>query len=1786
MLEAKAGGESHQNVPRSPEKTDRPVTPQRRETRDPFLESKDDRQERPSGGTPTPGPSLTPIIRPIARRSHQNILGENAPPPSATMLALQNMSTQSSSNTSSNNTSASNPAPAPPPAPKEPSVPLANITNGSSALLKSPNSLEALSNQILTLTDIATTLQKEMAALSRRSRDNATDLLSLKEATNARDEDIRKSLRELISDVKGRSATRDPYGGPLLIEGRNHHPSSPTQSTKSASRPFSLPRIPSPNSFFDRESLLSTPSLVSDTAPPASNSPATMALLEKIIREMGTKEGQENLLNRLTELADKLSGMATAGKLEELLQVVKSAQQQALIPVAAGGRGGGGDGGTRDRGWSLGDDDDDNRSRRSAFDYLNATTPGSQSSRLPPGQDGQSRAGSVAGDALHDEILKAIKSVKDSVTQGGGLTAETKALVRELRGEVLGMGREIGRRLDEVAGKSASDGAPEEATKAEMMKVIEEGLAQMSSQMTNMLREHRRPSASTGATGDSSIDYTEIYNTVRAALKDTQAGKPRGQELRREDVMQAVKDAWEKYKPEIEIQQIGLERDEVLACLQEGLRAYAPRNDRPPGATRDEVHQVVAEALKHYVPPKVEIPPPLSRDEILEAVRECLEEFEFPVAPGMTPELTRDDMLQAVKEGLQQFDPPRPAAELTKGDVLDAVNESLKGFDFSAVYSNALVPQSVTKGDVTDAVKSGLKALDISADVMDAVKEGLDAADVPSNVVRAVMQGIQSFDFAGACAAGIPRPDLSRVDVSDAVKEGIESLDINNKITAAVKEALKDVDFSPAYSKALVPAGEVPRSDPSTDDVADAVKKGLKSADLASDIAEAVKKALSEFDFSSLTANLTGKSELSRLDVIDGVKESLDALDLSDDVAKAVKSTLETFDWASLPRSDLSRGDVVDAVKEGLGSLDLSADKVGEAVKKGLEAFDFSAIQSKAVVPQQEGNNEEIIQRLLEIKELLQNEIKAATVETKETLAARALDTDKILDATREGFEKLRTDIESYAEKAKAGSDSEQVSDQLLLTLDSFREELANLITKSSDDSKKMLREEIDSMRDAVNSSLVPVVPHGGNNAGHREVLEALHEGINALRKDIGARPIAGMTEILDALQEGFNDIQASVKNLRDKPADLTANDEILDALKEGIDSVRADIAALREETKTTERAAVTTANDATRALPSTESSLKTDDVKNLETLITQLSAKVEVLQSTPKPDVSPIAKTDLSEMEQILKDVAASVADMPTKEPLESLEASIRKIQETVEALAARPPRELTDPASREDVEAIETILRNTKARLDDFMDGEQMVRKDHIDNIEAMILEARESVTGLASRFDGISRKEHIDALEKLIQETRESLGGLAIQVESLSGKEDVLKVEAVVNSVVAAFDEMKERHEKALEDPEKITKSDVETVAAVCMDTKSLVEQIQKVDLLALPSKEDVEGLENRLNDIKDRLDAYADANAKAFEDRQAETVGVGVSVTEVKTILEQLQTVMRSKLEDGARGIDSIHNILDTLTASVRKSENLSDDVKEMIDTIKLEFEDSKTAMVGVKLELDEKLQSTIDTVLGELTTKHEELQLLLNDRATKSEARDTEIEVAVNGTKTIAEELKTLVDTLGSAVTDSMEKMEVASKTVFERVEDLVTKADENHTEAKAEHQLTRDQIQEAIGKVDGIPSISPRSSKPSRSSWSRWLISMRLSRRRPRPSRRASRTPSCLRSTTTALSLSALMRWSATRRSQTRRSSNWALSTRSTRRSSLWRPSCRPSLLPRLSALLMSTRNARNSFRR
>ncbi|RYP50611.1 hypothetical protein DL768_003893 [Monosporascus sp. mg162] len=1397
----------------SPEKFSRPVTPLRGREPERQFKPADKENANPNPSTPPPmSISLNPAVRPsVTRRNQHSILGDNAPPQSATMLALQNMG----------------PAPS---REEERPAPLSTVTNNSNAMGKGSSTWDYLSGQIISLTNIATALQKEMAQLSRRSRDNATDLMSLKEATHARDEDIRKSLRDLVANIDTvrahRDANRDTYTGGLYIENKGH-----STSPVSKSKPFSLPRIPSPNSFsasIDRESTISTPSLAS------SESPAVIALLEKIIREMGTRDGQDAVISQLSEVAEKLVGMASSAKIEELISYLKETNHsQAMVP-ASGGRGGGGGGGaTRPKHVCFEDDDGKGGIRGLDWSERNGQMTLANKEGHPPAR---------ATELINEDVMKVIRSVKDSVAQGGGMTAEVKALVRELRGEVLGMGRDIARRLDEVdADAHDKDGS---AGKQEVARIVEEGLDQMKHHMNELLREHRRASA---ASMKSAIDYQEIYNAIRTALSDSKADESGEPELTRDDVILAVKDAWENYKPDIQVEQIGLERDEVLSCLKEGLREYAPSQEPSQGVTREEVYQAIMEGLQHFQPPQVESPTTLSRDEVLEAVRECLEEFEFPVAAsGLNNDLTRDD------------------------------------------------------------------------------------------VVDAVQQGLKSFDFPDNSAAVVPHTD-----------------------------------------------------------------------------------------------------------------------------------------------------------------------------------------------------NSEVMARLHEIMRFLQQEFKAMSEEAKQNTAATGRDTEQVLDATRDGLDQLRAHIESYVDRLAENDGQEELLENLTKSFESFRGELSEIVARASDGSKEMLKEELESLRDAVNSSLVPHVPPVPDN---REALESIRDGIERVRHEL-LRPHAGTTDILDALHEGFSDLRTLLEKIGDKPVDLTANDEILDALNTGLSNVRTEIDALREQNSDNEKAVAPLGAVQSDALVPVDM-LKQDDIKNLEVMMGQLRVKIEAIEAPqPGPAASEgSTKVDLSEIEEMLRGLQEKVAGISNADVEESLrnlqasvaaisnegvEESIRNLQASLEAIsnvevieaigklgedvadlaairrkANSAPINLEDAATKEDVQAIETILRNTKGRMEDILDGEQSVRKDHIDAVHALVLE------------------------------TKDSIGSVVDQLEKVSRKEDLVAIESLVTQVNIAFDEMKERSEKALEDPEKVMKSHVEAVEAAVLEIKTIIQESVKSDIAALPSKDDISALpskddiaalpskddiaalpskddiaalpckddiaalpskddvkavEDIVKELKENAAAQAEASGQALVERRAEIVGVGERVGEVKIFLEQLQCLMQEKLEAGASGVDTIGRLLGNLSNTMAPNANVGRDVKELLEVMKNEFEEAKGSVVGAKLDTDEKLQQTTETLsakidekIGELVAKYDAFDKVMQERAVAGETHDADMEAAVAGTKAIGEELKVLVDTLGSTVTDSLEKMEEASKTVFGQVEQLCGKSEEHHADEKSQHQATRDQIQQAVGIVEGL----------------------------------------------------------------------------------------------------------------
>ena len=562
--------------------------------------------------------------------------------------------------------------------PKDLDPALADITNSSTPTHRQPQSFDAISSQILGLTTIATSLQKEMAQLSRRSKDNATDLISLKEATNSRDEDIRKSLKDLASNLTSKLLDPDRSerdGGSRSASSFGHRPGSYLLDSKPHNfgdglpKSFSLPRMGSPG--------VSASELSSSSWNASMERPASLALLGKIFDEMGTKEGQDALALTLGELKNMSKSSKTdpqvTKKLEEILTAVRDsgAGSRALVP-------------RRDQGNGAG-----NQAPRLDVEFDSKPAPLAKASREITPQRQNSKAGisAKAADFVNEDLQKLLQKMKDSIAHGGGMTAEVKKDLRELRAQVLIQGRDIAEKLDQAeTTKNASRGDAQGPGREEIAQIVQDGLFELREHMENLMRERRRQSSSS-MTSRHSVDSQEVYTAVKNALVELPmqqqlATQPAGSGIEREEILEAVREAWEHYKPEIDVQNYGLERDEVLQCLKEGLQEYQPQDRNLDDAHYEVVLDAVREGLQDFKPPApIETEATITRDEILMTVRDCLESFEFPSHAGASrdPEITRDEVLDAVREGLSTQAPISKEIEFNRDDLFEAVKAGLQG---------------------------------------------------------------------------------------------------------------------------------------------------------------------------------------------------------------------------------------------------------------------------------------------------------------------------------------------------------------------------------------------------------------------------------------------------------------------------------------------------------------------------------------------------------------------------------------------------------------------------------------------------------------------------------------------------------------------------------------------------------------------------------------------------------------------------------------------------------------------------------------------------------------------------------------------------------------------------------------------------------------------------------------------------------------------------------------------------------------------------------------------------
>ncbi|CEJ54451.1 hypothetical protein PMG11_00760 [Penicillium brasilianum] len=1637
------------------------------------------------------------------------ILGESTPP-SATMLAIQNMQL---------------PAESDPPSPSKPPKMIADRP----AAEPQGHTMDTLATQIHSLTDIASNLQREMANLSRRSKDNATDLISLKAATNARDEDIRKSLKDLSSNLTSKlldgDLTRLDLSALLKpVDGPNH---SEPDSSPNSKRSYSVPRMPSPNPFaFDRD--------VCGSPAPISDGSASIALLEKVLREMATKEGEERLLELVDEIKSR-PGTTTSDKdtdtkittmLEEILNLVKQdPSQNALVRSL------------RPRETVSANDSNTEATRSASVGSIIDPTATVRALDVPKGD----RA--LAG---NDNMMLLLQSVKNSVMESGGMTNSVKALVRELRGEVLGMGRDIARKLEAIESNQANDEPqeqPQTATPEEIASVVNDSLHDLRDQLAATINESRQHSSDLTQIR-AAMNSAEIYAAVKKALDEfeipqPQPAEPHGPIMEKEDILETVREAWETYKPEIELQNFGLERDEILDCLSEGLKDYQPKHEQ--SVTYEEVLAAVQTGLQNFVPPPVDHPPMITRDEIILTIRECLERPE-PAPRGLDEEHVqhlnsmREELLQAIAEravpessrGLDEEHmnhlhamreeilhaiSERAIPEISRGldeediqhlhsmreEILHAISEraapdaSSRGLDeehISHLHSiRDEIIHAITERAVPDQSSRGLNEEhvhhlnEIRDEILNALsgpmatqsmlsKESYDSGLGRDEIVSAVSDGLEAHF---TTAKEMEEPRISRADVMNAVNDAFSAqhtaLSIGNdspitreEIMAAIADGIEmsQKPQEPSISREEIMAA-----------IADGIEMSQKSEESA--LVPSVQPSLSREEIVEAVSEALEKSQESQMSALSTAVQQPSIT--REELFNAVVDGIESANTMTR-EIELNKDDLMEAISAGLQDASSSANlNVGDQVMTRLqEVVDGMKEEFKQYSAANGKDTEQVLDAVKDGLEVVRREIESYVATASEVSGK-----SEIIDTVKEGFRLLQADMEktindaSLSNAARGNPDTTELLDAMEKEFEHLRGTISTLLLRDNATSDKdeildairdvseqqktnggddevlnTIRSEFENLRERMDMSVVRAEPRSDKV----EIIAALREHFDNLReenlskKDGAESTFSATSELLDAFHDNMDAIRDDLKRLMEKPTDFDTS-EILDTIKHGLADLKLDIDSIRQSREELDVAETTRGDEVMLA----KEAAFGNDIDSLKTLITELHTKVESIDSTPRaaePDEDALKRSHLDEVLMAVQEIQVAmgaIGDMGASQELH--EAAARK----------------------EDTDAIQEILMSTKAQIDDivFPSPDEIATSQHISALETMIGEAKDSIANLSTRLEA-------DAPTKA----------------------DIGALEGLIKDVWIALDELKTKTKEGEEvdaeaDTDKLMKSDLQTVEAMIFEVKTQVDELKLPDVETLPTKEEIQELSALVTDFREKMEANNEMTAQGFEARKVEHGGLAEKIEEAKFVVGELGDELKSKLDGSTEGLTELKTLLEGLALT---AENFStvESIKELTDLINREFERARGEEDASKLDKEERdaavmvkhdetraaiiveLGVKIDEKLGDVMARYEDAHASLHSKFSECEERDLAHTEAVASTKALAEEIKLVIGEMGTSVNETCERIGVETKTLFEKVDESYNRMEEMQNEVKTQQERSRGETERAAAATERVES--------------------------------------------------------------------------------------------------------------
>ena len=221
----------------------------------------------------------------------------------------------------------------------------------------------------------------------------------------------------------------------------------------------------------------------------------------------------------------------------------------------------------------------------------------------------------------------------------------------------------------------------------------------------------------------------------------------------------------------------------------------------------------------------------------------------------------------------------------------------------------------------------------------------------------------------------------------------------------------------------------------------------------------------------------------------------------------------------------------------------------------------------------------------------------------------------------------------------------------------------------------------------------------------------------------------------------------------------------------------------------------------------------------------------------------------------------------------------------------------------------------------------------------------------------------------------------------------------------------------------------------------------------------------------------------------------------AISGVKAFLVDVKAEILAKVEEGNPGMAALEESLKSMDEKVAGDEGIGADVKELLETVKNEFERAHESLGGIKIDHEQNnstllekhaehkdaivaaVTEKVDTCFDGMMSKYDDVQAAAHEKAKSMEEQVEQQKDMLASTKEMTDELKLSIDTLGTSLTafipsfnEATEKISEDSKTVFEKVDGAMLKMDEHNDGLKTEHQTTRDEVvkvMEAITLLQG-----------------------------------------------------------------------------------------------------------------